>query len=53
MLSEMFWAFQKKTHLAIKRSVEQSKNKECKKRYYIKKWGMKVFQVCIRYLYLR
>ena len=37
--------FKKKSF--IKKSVEQSKNKECKKGYHKKKSATKVFQVCI------
>ena len=35
----------------IKKSVKQSKNKECKKRYHKKKSTMKVFQVYISIVY--
>ena len=51
MLSEMFWVFFKKKNSFIKKSVEESKNKECKKRYYKKKAAMKAFQVSISIVY--
>ena len=40
-----FELFQKNSF--IKKSVEKSKNKECKKHYYKKNSPTKVFQVCI------
>ena len=49
MLSEIFEFFKKNSF--IKKSVEQSKNKECKKRYYKKKTATKAFQVCISIVY--
>ena len=48
MLSDMFWIFQNKKKSFIKKSVEQLKNKKCKKRYNKKsQLHTKVFQVCI------
>ena len=44
MLPEIFWVFQKNSF--VEKSVEQSKNKECKKRYH-KKSATKVFQACV------
>ena len=45
MLSEMFCVFQKNSFM--KKSVEQSKHKECKKPFIMKKVSYKFFQVCI------
>ena len=48
MLSDMFSIFQKKKKSFIEKSVEQLKNKECKKRYHKKsQLHTKVLQVCI------
>ena len=42
MLSQMFWIFQKNSF--IKKSVEQSNNKDCKKRYHKKSQLQKLLQ---------
>ena len=50
MLSDVFCVFSKISSF-IKRSVEQSKNNECKKRFIIKTSATKVFQVCLSIAY--
>ena len=47
MPSEMYFVFQKNSF--IKKSVEQSKNKECKKRFIIKKVSYENFPSRYKY----